>query len=515
MNNGIYGSSFRRRLSSDVAILIYIAAVDFAFHMAFAGSYGYFRDELYYIVSGQHLSFGYVDFPPMIAVLAAVMYAIAGDSLVSIHVIPALVGGSLVFTSGMIARELGGKRKSQVMTAVATLFTLVFIATTSQFTMDIIDALWWSLAAYILVRLIRQNNPKLWIPFGLVAGLGVFTKLTMLFFLFAIMIGLLFTPARSHFRTKYFWLGSLITLAFLLPFISWNALNDWATVQFYLNYGGLTGGGPVGFFAFQLIGINPLNIPLFVGGLIFYLWKPQGRPFRALGFAYIVLYILFTIINAKSYFLTPVYPMLFAGGAVLFERSVMQNRRWRSPVYMGGIIITGLLFAPLLMPILPAPTYVSTYEFLTPLGNGGAGQANAGLLPQYLGDRLGWDTMTTSVAHVYNGLPPQQKAQACIFTNNYGEASALTFLGKEYGLPDVISGHNNFYLWGPGSCSGQVIITVGLTLSDDLQSFSNVTQAGLITCTYCMNSENNLPVYVCTGPKAPPEDTWATVKHFN
>jgi hypothetical protein len=206
--------------------------------------------------------------------------------------------------------------------------------------------------------------------------------------------------------------------------------------------------------------------------------------------------------------------MLFAGGAFFLENAI-HRRRWVGPLLAGGIVITGLLFAPLLMPILPPATFVHTYEALTPLGNGGAGQANSGPFPQYLGDRFGWDTMTSTVSGVYNSLSPQQRSDACIFTENYGEASALTFLGQDYGLPPVISGHNNFYIWGPGPCDGKLIITVGLSMSDDLKSFNNVSQAGIITCTYCMNNENNLPVYVCSSPKVSTQAAWAATKHFN
>ena len=505
----------RKALLGDKAILAYIAAVGFVGHVLVAGNYGYFRDELYYIVSGQHLSFGYVDFPPMIAFLAAALNFIAGDSLLSIHVVSSLVGAFLVFVSGMIARELGGARRSQVLTAVATLGTLVFLATSSIFSMDIIDALWWSLCAYLLIRIIKRDQPKLWLVLGLVAGLGLMTKLTIAFFLFAIIVGLALTPSRRYFRTKWFWLGGLISFGFLLPYIMWNALSGWPTVQFYFNYGGLTGGGPLGFFLLQLFAVNLANVPLVILGLLFYFRGSSAKQFRAIGLAYVVLYVVFTLINAKAYFLVPAYPMLFAGGALFIEKTT-RNRRWITPAYAVTIAIVALLFVPLVMPVLPPATYVNSYyESLTGLANGGAGQQNAGPFPQFLGDRFGWNTMVSTVAQVYNSLPPPDRSQACIFTLNYGEASALTLLGKDYGLPPVISGHNNFWIWGPGTCSGSVIITVGLTQSQDLQTFSNVSQAGLVTCQYCMNEENNLPVYVCTQPKITTQSAWAAVKHFN
>ena len=167
------------------------------------------------------------------------------------------------------------------------------------------------------------------------------------------------------------------------------------------------------------------------------------------------------------------------------------------------------------MPVLPPPVYASSYGSLSGAANSAGGQTSYAVFPQYLGDRFGWDTMTATLANVSNSLPPAERSQACIFTLNYGEASALIFLGKKYDLPPVISGHNNFYLWGPGSCNGQVIITVGFSRSDDLKSFMNVTQVALITCSYCQPEENNLPVYLCTQPIASVQSLWANVKHFD
>ena len=220
--------------------------------MAFSGNYGFFRDELYHIVSGQHLHSGYVDFPPMIALLAGLMHAVSQDSLVAIHIIPSLAGAGLVFASGMIARGLGGKRSAQVLTALATMFTLVFMASASEFTMDILDALWWTLSGFVLIRLIRDQQPAAMDLFWDSCWFRSSYKTDDVFFLFALLIAILLTPARSYLRTKWFWMGALIILLFLSPMIIWNVQNHFPTVQFYFNYGGLTGGGPLGFFLFQL-----------------------------------------------------------------------------------------------------------------------------------------------------------------------------------------------------------------------------------------------------------------------
>jgi len=501
------------RLAGDRAILLHIAAVNFVAHMLVAGNYGYFRDELYYIVSGQHLQLGYVDFPPMIAYVAAVLNFLAGDALVAIHVVPALAGAALVFVAGMIAKELGGNRWAQALAAVATLVTAQ-LAFSSIFSMDIMDALWWSLTAYVLVRLIRRDKPRLWLAFGLVAGLGLFTKLTMAFFLVSLLMGLLATPARRDLLSKWFWAGAAIAISFLIPYVVWNAMNGWPTLDFYIHHGGLNGGGPVDFILLQILIANPVNIPLVFAGLYFFLRSQIGKNYRMLGIALTLLFVVFTLTNAKPYFYEAAYPILLAGGAVLAAQKAGVVRRWVPKGFVLALAVSGVLLAPLEMPLLQPAAFVNTYASLTGVANGAEAQGNAGQLPQYLGDRFGWESMTATLAGAFDRLPAQEKAGACIFASNYGEASALAFFGKTYSLPPVISAHNNFYLWGPGNC-GAVLITVGVDQSVLQGFYSNVTQVATVTCDYCMTNEDNLPVYLATGPAASLQSVWPGIKDFS
>jgi hypothetical protein len=502
--------SSRSKLTSPTAILLYIGFVDFAFHMVIAGNYGYFRDELYYIVAGQHLAFGYVDFPPMIALLAAIMNVLTGDSLVSIHVIPAIAGGAIVFLAGKIASEFGGGIKAQVLAAVAAMFSASF-AVASIFSMDVLDMLWWTVLAYLLVRIIKRENrePKLWLVFGILAGIGLMTKLTMAFFLVSVLVALLIAK-RSYLKSPWVWISAGIALAILSPYVAWNALNGWPTVDFFFHHGGLNGSGPISFLTSQILIAGLLGLPLAILGLYYFFRSKSGRTFTVLGVVFVVLLIVFTVTNGKPYFFMGAYPFAFAGGAVLLEK-----RRWIWPSYLTGIILIGALLAPAYAPVLPPQTFVKYYGSLTGVANGAGGQQSTSLLPQYLGDRFGWDTMTATVAQVYDGLPAQEQAQACILTENYGEASALIFLGKPDHLPPVISGHNNYYLWGPGNCTGAVLIIIGYSPNDFQNSFKNITIAGNITCTYCMASENNLPVIVATGLNVSVSGAWSSLKHFD
>ncbi|MCL4544741.1 MAG: glycosyltransferase family 39 protein [Chloroflexi bacterium] len=484
-------------------LLATLAGVAFVAHMLVAGNYGYFRDELYYIADGRHLQAGYVDQPLLMGWLAALLRVIAGDSLVAIHVIPALVCALIVAVTGLMARELGGGRLAQLVAGVAALFTLVFMAAGSIFSMDVLDLLWWALASLLLMRLLRQDAPRLWLLVGLVVAVALLTKLTVLFFCLALALALLVTPERRYLRTPWPWLAAGIAFVGLLPYLLWNALNGWPTWQFYHHYGGVGATGPLAFFAAQLGQMNPIAVPLAVAGLVFY-FRTTGARYRLLGWVFVFVYLMLTVLRTKPYFLAPAYPMLFAAGAVVFERLRLRPRlAWLRPTYVALLALVGILLAPDVMPILPPATAVRVY----------------GSLQQVLGDRLGWDSLTQTVEQVYAALPPAQRAQACVLTSNYGEAGALQQLAPRGHLPPVISGHNNYYLWGPGRCTGQVLIVVGYS-ARDIQGvralYAQITLAATERCRYCVSYEQTLPIYVLSGPTSPifPRQ-WPLVKHYD
>jgi hypothetical protein len=499
----------KRTATSTPALLAYLALADFVVHMIFAGNYGYFRDELYYIVSGtQHLSLGYVDFPPFIAYVAALLNLISKDSLISIHVVPALNEALLVFVTGMIARELGGGRKAQILAAISTLLSLDLLAFGSIFTPDSFDSLWWSLLAYLVIRIIKRKEPKLWILAGLVVGIGLLTKLTIFFFVAALFISFLAIPSSTEYlRSKWIAVGGLLSVAFIIPMIYWNYVNGWPMIQFYLDFrGDVSGGGPLSFFITQLLGISILNVPIFAIGLYFYLTSKEGSELRALGLTYLLLYAFMTVLNMKTYYLMPIYPMLFAGGSILIERGSFARkgiiRRFGSIPFIACLIVVAMLLAPLAIPILSPPTLIKYY-----------GESNYQASP--LPDRFGWSGMVTNLSKVYDTLPASEKSQACILTSNYGEASAVNFFGKSLGLPEAISGHNNYYIWGPDSCSGHVLLTVGFTFTAAQQSETNTTLLTTLTCQYCISYETSLPVYLLVNQTFSIASVWSQLRQYD
>ena len=481
-------------------LLVTLAGVAFVAHMLVAGNYGYFRDELYYIADGRHLQLGYVDQPMLMGWLAALLRVIAGDSLVAIHIIPALACALIIVITGLIARELGGGRMAQLVAGVAALFSVASMATGSIFSMDVLDQLWWALASLIVVRLVRREEPRLWLLIGLVVAIALLTKLTVLFFGLALVLGLLATPERRYLRTPWPWLGGGIAFVGLLPYLIWNALNGWPTWEFWHHYGGI-GTAPLAFFIAQVDQMNPLAFPLAAAGLVYY-FRRAGARYRLLGWTFVFAYLVLTLLRTKTYFLAPAYPILFAAGAVAFERWALRPwLAWIRPAYVALIALAGILLAPDVMPILPPATVVRSY----------------GHLEQVLADRLGWESLTHTVEQVYAGLPPAQRAQACVLTSNYGEAGALSQLAAPGRLPPVISGHNNYYLWGPGTCTGQVLILVGYSPADVKGMYANVMIAATQKCQYCVSFEQDLPIVVASDPTSPIDlaRLWPSVKHYD
>jgi hypothetical protein len=498
------------------AILAYLASFKVLLHLLTNGNYGYFRDELYYVAAGERLALGYVDFPPFVALITAFTRLLLGDSTVALRFLPALAGALVVVLAGLMARELGGGRFAQGLAALAALVAPSFLVMGTFISMDAFDQLFWVSAAYVLILILKQNRPRLWLLFGLIAGLGVLTKITMLYFGFAVFAALLLTSSRRHLLAPWPWLGGAISALFLLPYVYWQIAHGWPTLEFWMDYGAkVDPASPLEFLVEQMLTMQPLTLPLWLAGLYFYLFSRDGRTLRPLGLIYVLLFVLFAIQNAKFYFLAPTYPVLFAAGALCLERLVRRSSwNWLKPAYAAVLLVGGIALAPMVVPILPVETLAS----ITGAG-GGAGvkqeRREEGQLPQHFADRFGWENMAATVAGVYDSLPAEDRYRACVFTANYGEAGAIDFFGPKFGLPEAISGHNSYYIWGPRDCTGKIIISVGVPREYLETVFGEVEKGATIRCEYCMPDEDNLPVYVCRDPRTSLQELWPQVKHYD
>jgi hypothetical protein len=497
-------------------ILACLASFKVLLHLLTNGKYGYFRDEFYYMAASERLDLGYVDFPPFVALVTAFSRLLLGDSTVALRFFPTLAGALVVVLAGLMARELGGGRFAQGLAAVATLVAPSFLVMGTFMSMDAFDQLFWVSSAYVLILILKRDRPGLWLLFGLIAGLGLLTKLTMLSFGLAVFVALLLTPARRRLLTPWPWVGGAIAFLFLLPYLVWQVAHGWPTLEFWADYGEkVDPASPIEFLVEQVVTMQPLTLPLWLAGLHYCLFSRDGRAFRPLGLIYVLLFALFAIQNAKFYFLAPAYPMLFAAGALSLEHLVRRrNLNWLRPAYAVALLVGGIALAPMVVPILP----VETLANITGAG-GGAGvkqeRREEGQLPQHFADRFGWENMAATVAGVYDSLPAEDRSRACIFTANYGQAGAIDFVGEEYGLPEAISGHNSYHVWGPGGCTGEVVISVGVPREDLETVFGEIEQEATVRCEYCMPDEDDLPVYTCRDPRASLQELWPQVKHYD
>jgi hypothetical protein len=507
----------RRTHFSESALIAFFSAVALLTHLLTNGRYGYFRDELYYIACGRHLAFGYVDQPPLSILLLRLSQLLLGDSLFAIRLLPALAGTAIVALTGIIAREMGGRAWAIALACAATLSALFYLAVGNFFSMNVFEPLFWMGAAYLLVRIINGGSSTLWLWLGVLLALGLENKHSTAFFAAGILVGLLLTPERRHFAEKYIWLGGVIAFAIALPNILWQALHHWPTYQLLSNIAHSNKNvalSPAQFIAQQINFMNPATLPLWLGGLVWLFGSRAGRRYRAIGIIYLVTLAEFIILRGKSYYLAPTYPMLFAAGGVAIERVFAARYIWLKPILLATILMAGALFAPLIVPILPPDklvAYMRAIHFEPPRTE----TSHTAILPQVFADQFGWEQMVGSVAQVYHHLRPEDEKRAAIFCENYGEAGAIDFFGPKLGLPSAISGHQNYFLWGPRDWTGEVILVLDTNDEDERELFASVEDLGqVVSSPWAMPFERRRHIYLCRDLKISVRELWPRVKNW-
>ncbi len=499
-------------------ILMSLAGFLFFLHLfanAFT-SYGYFRDELYYLACSQHLAWGYVDHPPLSVFILALVRTVLGDSLFVIRLVPALaLAGTVVFT-GLMVRQLRGGTLATLLACLAVMMAPIFLAMGTFYSMNSLDILLWSVAAYQLLRLLENPTPKRWIILGVIMGLGLLNKIGFLWFGAGLLVGLLATPLRKQWYTPWPYVAGGIAFLLFLPFVFWNAQHEWAHLEFMQNavtykYSGVSRSD---FLMGQLLLPNPGALPLWLGGLYFYFLTATGKPYRILGLIFLTtLTILLINGHSKPEYLAPAYSLLFAGGGVLFEQIIVA-KRWRWLFYTMVIslsLVIGLL--PMALPLLPVQTYIR-YAAIVGFGPANTEGKEMAELPQFYADMFGWESMAENVSKVYLALPGEERRHTRVYAQNYGEAGALEHFSQQYPLPPVISGHNNYWIWGYGDPDIQTVIIIGGEREDHLKTFAQVEQVAVHQAEYAMPYENNLPIFVCRTLKRPIEEAWKDSKKF-
>jgi 4-amino-4-deoxy-L-arabinose transferase-like glycosyltransferase len=496
--------------------LAVLAAANALLHAAVLGRYGWFRDELYYVACGRRLDWGYVDHPPFVALVARLGETLFGLSPEGARVLPVLAGSLVVVLTGLLARELSGGPFAQALAALTAMVAPVYLFLFHILSMNVFDVLFWTLAALLLARLLRGGDPRLWLLFGLVCGLGLENKHSMLFFGLGVAAGLVLTPARRHLATPWPWLGGLLAAALFLPNVLWEVRQGWPTLEFMRNAEAEKNLhlSPLAFLREQVLLVNPLTLPLWLAGLAGFLVSRRLARFRALGWIYLAVLALLLARAAKPYYLAPAYPILFAGGAVVAEGLAGRpGWRWLKPASLALLVLGGAFLAPLTLPLLPEPAFVR-YAGALGIQPSSGERHRLGVLPQHFADMHGWPEMAAAVGRVWRTIPPAERRRCAVFGQNYGEAGAVELLGDRWGLPDALSAHNNYYLWGPRGYDGSCLVV----LNDDRESldeiFGDVRLAAVFRCPLCMPFEDEMPIWVCRRPRIPLAELWPQIKHY-
>jgi len=512
------GAARSRGLLGHKAVLSYLALATFVLHMLFNGRYGYFVDELYYLACSEHLDWGYVDQPPLIALVTHLTRLLLGDSLHALRFFPAVAAGLKVLLTGLIVRELGGRRYGQVLACVAVMVAPLYLGIDNLLTMNALEPVFWMGCAYVAILIFKGGSQRLWLLFGLLAGLGLENKHSMLFFGFGFFLGLLLTPERRFFGSVWIWLGGLLALLIFLPNLIWEIHRHFPTIELLQNVQRSGRNVPLGWLGFilqQILFMHPLAFPMWLAGLGYYLFVREGRPYRVLGWTYLVILACFLLLRGRIYYLAPAYAMLFAAGAVVFENFVERRRwEWLKPTYLLALVLTGALLAPFaFFPVLPVETYIR-YSRALRFGPPPIETHRLGPLPQIYADMFGWQEMAAAVAGAYDKLSAEDQRRCAIFGQNYGQAGAIDFFGTRMGLPKAISGHQNYFLWGPRGYTGECMIVMDDRPERLAELFDHFEKVASVYHPYSMPYQH-FDVYLCRGLHWPLDKVWPQLKHWN
>ena len=500
----------------DAAWIALFVALKLAIQSFGIPGYGYFRDELYYLICARHLAWGYVDQPPLSIALLALTTQVIGDSLLAIRAVPALLGAATVALTGWITRSMGGGRFAQALAMTALIVAPVHLAIGQYYSMNAIELLLWPLAGVALTRAVARDGKRDWLAFGLILGLGLLNKISMLWFVFGAGAGLLLSRDRRALARPGLWIALALAALLQLPHALWQLQHGLPMLEFMR---GATGGkmvavGALEFLWNQVLTMNPFAAPLWIAGLIVLLRARRDPSDRVQGVLFVaVAALLIAAGRSRASYLSPAYPVLLAAGAVAFERAFDAGwRRLLRPVVLGAIALGGLALLPLSLPVLPEPVFVS---YLARLGvhAGGEEHHRYAALPQQYADMHGWPAMADTVGSVVAKLTADERRHAVIYAQNYGEASAVNFFRPD--LPVCICGHNNYWLWGPGPPGTNLVVILGGNRVDHMRSFARVDSVAMFHAPWVMPYEDSLSVFVCREPRAPIPDLWARARHYD
>jgi Dolichyl-phosphate-mannose-protein mannosyltransferase len=501
-----------------MGIVLAIALAKFLFHCYFNNRYGYFRDEFDYMACGDHLAWGYVDQPPLIPFLIHLSRAVLGDSLRSVRFIPALASSLLVVQTAVIAREFGGRRFALLLSAVTILIAPQYLSNASLLGTNCLEPNLWMGCAYFAILAIKRNDPRNWLWFGVVAGLGMEEKYSIALFGLGIVVGLLFTEQRRVFANKWIWLGGLAAFLVFLPNLLWNIYYHWPFLELIYNIkaeGRDVVLGPLPYFFQQTLLIHPFTAPIWIAGLVALFFSQPLKKYRVLGWSYLVCYTVFFVLHGKNYYLAPIYPMLLAAGALTIDNAIDRPRlTWLKSAIVVVLLATGAHLTPVVVPVLSPDQFIAYMKYLPMKLPVMEHSHERAVLPQWYADQFGWEEIVAETAQAWNRISPAERGDCGIFAQDYGQAGAIDFLGRRYGLPPAMSGHQTYFLWGPRGYSGNCMIV----LDDNRETLEKLWESVEYVGTSADNPyalERNIDVFICKGAKfGTLAELWPKVKRW-
>ncbi|HOG82733.1 MAG TPA: glycosyltransferase family 39 protein [Smithellaceae bacterium] len=514
--NGI----FQKIVNSDDFPLLFVVLLKIILHLITINRYGYFIDELYNIAATRHLSYGILEMSSLGPLIYAGWIFLFGPSMASIRILALIPGVMTVWMSGLIARELGGKRPAQIMTALFVCLGPVWLAFNSFLGCDGFDQAATSVFLFLLIRILKTGNQKLWIAAGIAAGTAILFKQTLFFYLLALFFSLLLTKQRKVFLNGYLWSGVLCGFLILIPqffrgfWDNWPLLEYWYLYAHYRTYHASL----VEFAVMQGLLYSPLAAPVWIAGGCNFIFNKKMQQYRTLGLLYIFLMPVCFVLNVKAYVGAAIYPVLFAGGFILLEEYLAAG--WKKKVrlaYTGLLIVTLLLGIPHGLPLFNIQNQAKYFQFFSFVNSRVKfDNFTKVTLPEHMADRIGWEERVKAVADVYNNLADDEKRKTSIYAAYYGFAGAIDLLGKKYNLPDALSGHASYHLWGYGNQRPENLITVQVPCESLASVCEDVRIGGYIPfIPYAMPYDNDKPICVCRKMKYSIEEIWPLTRHYD
>jgi len=493
---------YQNRRSTYTGFILVFVAIKVVLNLFAMPHFGFQRDEMLHLALGDHLDWGFKEVPPFIALLAKITTSIFGDSVFAARIFSTLCSGLIIWFTGQIVIELGGRKFAIALACLALIFSPAFAASGYLFQPVVFDQLWWVLAVYLLIRYMNTSLPVYVYLLGIIIGIGLLTKYTMGFFAVAVILGLLVTKQRKLLWNKHILFAAIIALLLFLPNLIWQFRHHLPVVTHMktLRSEQLDYIKPTDFIIQELL-VNGIALFIWLTGFGFLLFSARLRKFQFLAFAFILIFVFLLALKGKEYYLFGAFPMLFAAGGFGFERWMKSKGYVLRTVVILFFTLPNLLLLPLALPIFSLDQTMATFRFLhiAPKWE----DQKEHYLSQDYADMLGWDEIAVKVAKAYNSLTPEQKKHAQIYADNYGEAGAIHHLGKKYNLPDVASLNSSFTLWTPDSLNARYIIYVDDSGGKNIQKFKlfmdSYTKIGEVESPYAR--EKGTGIYLLVNPK--------------